>query len=74
MPVQTFQAFVDSTFDIRYGHLVLNKNEDSLFTRQGHEYYWTMAKQVDCQLVRKMPVNLCEEEVTYNMQDKCHVA
>ena len=39
LPVQTFQTFVDSTFNIKYGHLGLNINEDSLFTRQGNHLF-----------------------------------
>ena len=33
-----------------------------------------MAKQVDLELARKMPVNLREEEVTHNTPDRCHVS
>ena len=40
----------------------------------GRKYLWSVAKQVDFQLARKMPVNLLEKEVTHNTKDKCHVA
>ena len=38
------------------------------------EFLWSVAKQVECQLARKMLVNLREKEVAHNTQDKCHVA